>query len=189
MRMDFVLILLSFFVVILIGIAVCLVTIMGIRIRTMAFYGGAPYVASTRISIENALKLSQLSATDRFADLGCGDGQVVLAAAKYGAREAVGFEIDPLLAREARRKIGKIPNASITVSDFWKSDLSQYDVIFLFQIPYAMPRLEKKLQLELKPGARVVSNGFKFPHWKPSGSAGNITLYKLEEIPKTADAV
>jgi ribosomal protein L11 methylase PrmA len=187
--MDAVLILLSLFVLILIIMAIFLVMTLGIRIRTMAFYGGAPYVASTHASIDTALALAGLTASDRFADLGCGDGQVVLAAAKKGVAEAVGFEIDPLLAREASKKTAGYTNAKIHRTSFWEADLTPFDVVYLFQIPYAMPRLEKKLLSELKPSARVVSNGFKFPNWLPTASQGTIALYTLEGTPKTTDAV
>ncbi|MCC7522864.1 class I SAM-dependent methyltransferase [Candidatus Uhrbacteria bacterium] len=186
--MDAVLVLLLIFVLILLIMAVFLVLTLGIRIRTMALYGGAPYVASTHSSINNALALANLSASDRFADLGCGDGQVVLAAAKRDVAEAVGFEIDPLLAREASKKTAGYTNAKIIRTSFWEADLTRFDVVYLFQIPYAMPRLEKKLMSELKPTARVVSNGFKFPNWKPTASQGTISLYTRAEIPKTTDA-
>lgn len=187
--MDAVLILLSLFILVLMIMALFLVATLGIRIRTMAFFGGAPYVASTHASIRTALALASLAPSERFADLGCGDGQVVLAAAKMNIAESVGFEIDPFLAREASKKVAPYTNARIDKSSFWEADLSCFDVVYLFQIPYAMPRLEKKLLYELKPGARVVSNGFKFPNWKPSASEGTISLYTRAGNPKTTDAV
>lgn len=165
------------FTAVLLVMSAVLVCILAVRMRTIIQFGGAPYVASTRVSVQTAFVLAALGPNDRFADLGCGDGHVVLAAVKHGAKEAVGYEIDPLLASEASKKIASFKNAKIIKTDFWKADLSIFDVVYLFQIPYAMPRLEQKLLAELKPGSRVVSNGFRFPSWTPVKQEGTITLY------------
>jgi len=149
------------------------------RIRTLLF-DGAPFVASSNESIRRGLELANLKANDRLADVGSGDGSVIFAALKAGVGRADGFEIDPLLIRRSRKRAernGYGARATFHHADFWKADLSPYTVVFIFQIPYAMPRLEEKLMAELKPGTRVISNTFRFPNWKPLRSNGTIHLY------------
>lgn len=153
--------------------------ILVIRVRTL-FYDGAPFVASSKDSIRRALELAAIMPSDRFVDIGSGDGSVVFAALDAGATHTDGFEIDPLLIRRARMrsiKKGYGMRATFHHKNFWEADLSPYDVVFLFQIPYAMPRLEEKLLKELKPGARVISNTFKFPNWSIERSSGALRLY------------
>lgn len=85
--------------------------------------------------------------------------------------QAHGYEINPLLVIISRiniRKAGLKGKAFIHWNNFWKVDLSQYDIITVFQVSFAMDRLEKKLMYELKPGARVISNYWTFPNWRPS---------------------
>ncbi len=177
--MDIVLLILAVLAVCLIFMAGFLTLTLLIRMRTLAFFGGAPYVASAKGSIAAAFRLATLEPSDHFCDIGCGDGQVVLAAARLGCKSA-GIEIDPLLAREARSKLAAYAHASILRQSFWDADLSGYDVIFLFQISYAMPRLAEKLKRECRPGTRIISNTFKFPDWEPAKSIESIYLYLMD---------
>ena len=62
----------------------------------------------------------------------------------------------------------------------WKADLSNVDVVFVYQLPHVMKRIKKKLLEELKPGARVISNSFVMPDWKPKEERGGIYLYVKE---------
>lgn len=122
---------------------------------------GPPFVASTKESTAIMMKLADIKPTDRVADLGSGDGELVIAAANFHPKEAVGFEIDRFLNATARKRIKKAGMdgiAKIHDGDFWKQDLSGFDLILAFPAPYVMAPLEKKLQSELKPGARVISN-------------------------------
>lgn len=161
-------------------ISVCFVivgvVVMLSRIRTLAFYGGAPFVVSSKESVKRALALADLKPSDSIADLGSGDGQILIAASPF-VKHATGFEIDPLLVRNAQSRTKHLSNVTIIQQDFWKSDLSSFDVVFIFQIPYAMPRLSEKLKRECRPGTRVISNTFKFPDWTPDKSDKTVFLY------------
>jgi hypothetical protein len=161
--------------VIFVLIALAGAVVMASRLRTIIGYGGAPFVASSKATLEHAFALAEIKPTDRVADLGSGDGLVLFEAIKAGAAEAVGYEVDPFLVWSSRREIKKrgLENKiRVEHRDLWRVNLKYYDVIFLFQIPYAMKRLEHKLQLELKPGATVISNSFAFPTWKPVRTDG-----------------
>jgi len=156
--------------------------IMLFRLRTILFFGGAPFVASSRANIAKAISLAEIKPHDRVADLGSGDGLVLFAAAQTQAGEIVGFEIDPLLVasslRDAKKK-GLEKRVRIETRNFWNADLSPFDVVFVFQIPYAMPRLAEKLKRELKPGSRVISNNFRFKDWTPAAQDGDVFLYLI----------
>ena len=141
---------------------------------------GAVFVPSHKQIVKLMVDLAQIKEGMKVADLGSGDGRIVIAMAQAGAY-AVGFEMNPILAWWARAKIKRLglqQRAQIKIGDFWHADLSQFDVVTVFGIDYIMKRLEKKLQAELKPGSVVISNAFVFPTWAKSGSEHSLNIYK-----------
>src|ERR1035441_7172744 len=61
-----------------------------------------PFVPTTDEAVLAMLKLANVKKTDVVYDLGCGDGRIVISAARdFGAR-AVGIDIDPQRISEAR---------------------------------------------------------------------------------------
>ncbi len=142
---------------------------------------GAIYVPS---SPEKALLLAELSGAaggERAADLGSGDGRVVIALARRGA-EAHGFEVNPVLVLLARRNIRRAAlqeRAFIHWRSFWGADLSGFDVLTVFQGSFVMRRLETKVRRELAPGARVVSDFWGFPSLAPEKMAGTVFFYRI----------
>lgn len=146
------------------------------------FFWGAPYVPTSKEGVEDMIKLAELKSTDKIVDLGSGDGRIVIAAARVGVREALGYEIDPRLIRFSRReamKAGVGERTKFFWKSMWKADLHDVDVVFLYQITYAMKGLAGKLKTELPKGARVVSSGFQFPEWEPEKTFENIRIYKI----------
>ena len=102
------------------------------------------------------------------ADLGSGDGRILIEFAKKGAI-AEGYEINPVLVFIARMKIRRLgleKKARVFWKSFWREDLSQYKVITVFGIDYIMKRMEKKLYKELSRGSRIIVNLFPFPNKK-----------------------
>ena len=156
-----------------------------------AFFG-APFQPSSDKALSIMLELSGIQDSKnkkkkfRIADLGSGDGKVVIGFAQMAPEgsEVHGFEINPLLVWISRLRIkamGLDKKAFIHRKNYWKQDFSDFDIINSFQINYAMPGLERKFQKELKPGSRVVSNTWKFPKWKPEKKIayglGDVLLY------------
>jgi hypothetical protein len=118
------------------------------------------------------------------ADLGSGDGRIVVMLAQQGFH-AHGYEINPVLVLQSRwnvwRSSKKHPTQhppQIFLSDFWQRDFSQYSVVTVYGIPHIMKKLEKKLLAELPKGAIVVSNAFSFPNWKPIKEEEGVFVYK-----------
>lgn len=149
-----------------------------------SYFFGAPFQPSSNKALKQMLEFSKMEKSRKkkikTADLGSGNGKIVIEFAKRGA-EAHGFEINPLLvwlSRSRIRKLGLQKKAFIHWKNFFGQDLSDFDIITSFQINFVMPGLENKLRKELKKGARVISNTWKFPSWKPKRRLGDVYLYQ-----------
>lgn len=142
---------------------------------------GAPFVPIEAVVLKRMIELITIQPGEKAADLGSGDGRIAIALAKAGAR-AEGYEINPLLVLVSRKNI---QNASVTKQaivhwkNFWKQDLSAFQVVTLFGMPHMMKKLQDKLQKELKPGARVISHQFKFPDWSVARQESQLYLYRI----------
>jgi SAM-dependent methyltransferase len=133
-----------------------------------------PYVPTTPEAVQAMLKLADVKKTDVVYDLGCGDGRIVIAAAKtYGAR-GVGIDIDPERIKEAKenaRKEGVEALVRFEENDLFKADIHEASVVTLFLLNSVNLRLRPKLLADLKPGTRIVSNTFDMDDWKPEKEA------------------
>lgn len=129
-----------------------------------------PYVPTSEAAVQAMLKLASVKNTDVVYDLGCGDGRIVIAAARdFGAR-GVGIDIDPERIREANTnaRIAGVENrVRFEEKDLFTADIHDATVVTLFLLSSVNRRLRPKLLRELKPGTRVVSNTFDMGDWKP----------------------
>jgi SAM-dependent methyltransferase len=128
-----------------------------------------PFVPSPQEVVDKMVDLAAVKKDDVVYDLGSGDGRIVIAAAKKGAR-AVGFEIDPELVKESReniRKAGLEGRAEIRNQDILTVDLSAASVVTMYLLPDVNLKLKPNLLSQLKPGSRVVSHAFDMGDWKP----------------------
>ncbi len=131
----------------------------------------APYVTSPISVVDKMLEAAGLRSGDTLYDLGCGDGRIVLAAAKGFGAKAVGIEISDALAKRARQQaenMGLQDQVKIITGDMMAVDVSPASVVSLYLMTEANDTLRPKLERELKPGSRVVSLEFKVRGWKPS---------------------
>jgi ubiquinone/menaquinone biosynthesis C-methylase UbiE len=119
------------------------------------------------------LKLAGVTKNDVVYDLGSGDGRIAIAAARtYGAR-AVGIELDAQLVKTAREKaqaesVGD--RVRFVQQDLFKADISEATVVMMYLLPTINLQLLPKLNRELKPGTRVVSQSFDFGGPKPKAT-------------------
>jgi SAM-dependent methyltransferase len=129
-----------------------------------------PYVPTTEAAVQAMLKLAGVKKTDVVYDLGCGDGRIVIAAAKnFGAR-GVGIDINPVRISEAKenaRTAGVENLVRFEENDLFEADIREASVVTLFLLPHVNLKLRPKLLQELKPGTRIVSNTFDMDDWKP----------------------
>jgi SAM-dependent methyltransferase len=127
------------------------------------------YLPTPQPAVEQMLKLAEVKPGELVYDLGCGDGRIVITAARrFGAR-GIGVEIDPALVRRSRtnvrrHRLGK--RVTIKQADIFKIDFSDADVVALYLLPELNARLLPQLR-KLKPGARIVSFEFDIPGVPP----------------------
>lgn len=141
---------------------------------------GAVYVPSVDWAVEEMMDMAAIQKGERVVDLGSGNGKILIALARKGI-ESHGYEINPLLVLWSWfliRKAGMSGKAHAHFGNIFSVDVRSYDVIFIFVVPYIMPKLEQKLRKELKTDTRVIVETFPFPTWKPVKKTGSIYLYR-----------
>ncbi len=127
------------------------------------------FVPTPQPIVEEMLKLAKVTKKDVVYDLGCGDGRIVITAAKKYGCKAVGFDIDPERVKESRenvKKAGVVHLVRIEQEDIFTLDLSGATVITLYLLPSLNVKLIPQLK-KLKPGCRIVSHDFDMRGVKP----------------------
>jgi SAM-dependent methyltransferase len=128
-----------------------------------------PYVPTPDEVVQSMLKLAGVQKGDVVYDLGCGDGRIVIAAARLGAR-GVGVDINPDRIREARlnaKQAGVEDQVEFIEGDLFTADIKDATVVTLYLLPSINLKLRPRLWSELKPGTRVVSHAFDMGDWRP----------------------
>jgi len=140
------------------------------------------------------LRLAGVTRDDLVYDLGCGDGRIVIAAARHFGAGGFGVDLDPRRIAEAEaaaRRAGVQDRVRFAVQDLFKTDLSRASVVALYLYPELNARLRPKLLAELRPGARVVAFQFGIPGWEPERTQqvhdrGDAHLIHLWRVPSRA---
>ena len=151
---------------------------------------GAPFQPSSNKALGIMVRLAEINKYPKgkkikVADLGSGNGKIVIEYAKLNPKvEAHGFEINPFLAWISRARVknlGLQGRVFIHRKNFFRQNFKDFDIINSFQINYVMSQMEEKLMKEMKKGAKIISNTWQFPNWKPekkeSYGLGNVYLY------------
>ena len=128
------------------------------------------FVPTTEEAVQAMLKLADVKKSDVVYDLGCGDGRIVVAAAKNFGAHAVGIDINPVRIAEAKenaKKAGVENLVRFEENDLFEADIHEATVVTLFLLSSLNVKLRPKLLHDLKPGTRVVSNTFDMGDWKP----------------------
>jgi SAM-dependent methyltransferase len=146
------------------------------------------FVPTPQPVVDRMLELAEVKPGDVVYDLGCGDGRIVVTAARRHGVRAVGFEIDPVRVADARanaRSYGVDHLVTIRQQDLFKADLHEATVITMYLLPNLNVRLMPQLA-RLRPGTRIVSHSFPMKGarpkavetvpFTPGGSAG-ATVY------------
>jgi len=129
----------------------------------------APFLGTPMAVVARMLELAQVDSSDIVYDLGCGDGRIVITAAKeYGAR-GVGIDIDPQRIQESEAgaiKAGVERLVEFHVGDAMKLDISEATVVALYLLPESNALLRPKFERELKPGTIIVTHNYRIPGWE-----------------------
>jgi SAM-dependent methyltransferase len=130
------------------------------------------WIPTPDATLEKMLDMAQVTPRDVVIDLGSGDGRMVIAAAKRGAR-AHGVEFNPdlvALSQRAAVAAGVADKATFSQGDMFEADISNATVMPLFLLPNHLNTLASKF-LRLSPGARIVSNTYEIGGgWEPDAS-------------------
>lgn len=140
-----------------------------------------PYVPTKQAVVNAMLKMADVKAGDVLYDLGCGDGRIVVTAAKNHGATGMGFDINPERIAEANQNAktaGVTDKVKFVTANLFDADLSEATVITLYLLPEVNLKLRPKL-LSLKPGTRIVSHAFDMGDWKPekSENVDGATIY------------
>lgn len=141
-----------------------------------------PYVPTGTEVVEAMLDMAGVSKNDVVYDLGCGDGRIVITAAKKYGATGVGVDKDPDRIKEAKEnaeKEGVAGQVKFLEQNLFDVDFSEADVVTLYLLPSVNLKLRPKLLETLKPGTRIVSHAFDMGDWKPEKqeSVAGTTIY------------
>ena len=127
------------------------------------------YVPTPQPIVEKMLEVAKIKKTDLLYDLGCGDGRIVVTAAKKYGVKAIGYDIDPKRVAEARDNVkqnGVEELVTIEQKDIFTLDLSPATVVTLYLLPELNVKLIPQLE-KLAPGSRIVSHDFDMEGVQP----------------------
>ena len=128
-----------------------------------------PYVPTSQTTVDEMLKIANVTAKDYVIDLGSGDGRIVVSAAKLGAT-AMGVDINPQRIKESHenaKAAGVTDKVKFFQQDLFQTKFSDATVLTMYLLPSVNLRLRPTILNEMKPGTRIVSHDFDMGDWKP----------------------
>ena len=129
---------------------------------------GVPFVSLSKKQLEAINRYIKLQPTDKFVDLGCGDGRVLRMFEKQGVKDLTGYEVNfcAYLVAKIKGKSYK-SKAKIYFKNFKKVNLSKYNIVFCYLMDYYVnsPSFKEKFDRELKPGTKIISYVFEIKNW------------------------
>ena len=145
------------------------------------------FVPTPQEAVDKMLQMAEVKSGDIVYDLGCGDGRIVVTAAKKYGVKAIGVDIDPQRIKESNENVrtnGVAKLVTIKNDNIFEMDFSEATVVTLYLLPELNVKLMPKLA-KLKPGTRIVSHDFDMRGAKPKevvhgdfGRGYESTLYK-----------
>ncbi len=132
-------------------------------------------------AIAAMLDLAQVQAQDVVYDLGCGDGRLLIQAARGRGARGVGIDIDPVRIAQAQGAAvaaGVAHHLVFLQGNLYEADFHEATVIFLYLMPHLNERLIPALRAQARPGTRIVSHQFPMGDWPPQRV---VTLEPSEE--------
>lgn len=146
----------------------------------LPIFFGAPWHPLLPGTIRRILRFAELQPGETFCDLGCGEGRVLISAAKEFSAQAMGVEIDPLkvlLARLLARIHGVDDRVSVVRGNLFDFDPGSADVLYLYLTHQAMDKLFPEILKKLKPSVRIVSYRFCLRGMTPDKVSQDKTLF------------
>jgi len=128
----------------------------------------APFVATPMNVVLKMLELAEVNRNDVVYDLGCGDGRIIITAAKDYSARGVGIDINPKRiyeSREAAIEAGVQDLVEFRIQDATKTDISKATKVLLYLLPESNEILRPKFEEQLKPGVLLVTHNYHIPGW------------------------
>jgi cyclopropane fatty-acyl-phospholipid synthase-like methyltransferase len=130
-----------------------------------------PFATTPHAAVAKMLEMAKVGPEDMVYDLGSGDGRIVIAAARdFGARAAIGVDLDPKRVAEGEenaRQAGVADRVRFIRGDAFKVDFSEATVLAMYMSPRINAELLPRILKTMKPGSRVVVFRFPIPGWEP----------------------
>lgn len=145
-----------------------------------------PFVPTPETVVEEMLRMADVKKDDVLYDLGCGDGRIIVTAAREFGTRGVGVDVNPERIKESTalaRDAGVSDRVKFIEGNIFDTDLREATVVTLYLLPRVNLRLRPKLLDELKPGTRIVSHNYDMGDWKPEkvrrmqGPRGEHTIF------------
>jgi hypothetical protein len=128
----------------------------------------APFLPTPPSVVDRMLALAGVGHDDVVYDIGCGDGRMVIAAAKTYHARGVGIEIDPKLIEECQANAKREDVEGLVrfiCMDATKAHIAEATVLALYLLPESLETLKPMFEKELRPGGRIVSHNYRIPGW------------------------
>lgn len=120
--------------------------------------------------VSKMIEVAQVTQNDIVYDLGCGDGRIVIMAAKISGARGVGVDLDPQRIKQSKenaQREGVAGRVKFLQQDLFQSLIKDATVVMLYLSPEVNVRLRQKLFADLKPGTRVLSHNHDMGGWEP----------------------
>ena len=160
----------------------------GMQLNAQQLVLDVPYVPTHQEVVDGMLELADVKKGEVVYDLGCGDGRIVITAAKKFGETGIGVDLNPESINEANANAdeAKITDkVTFHERDLFNFDFSKADVLTLYLLPDVNLKLKPKILAEMKPGSRVVSHAFNMGDWEPDKSitidGRNVYLWVIPE--------
>ena len=140
-----------------------------------------PYVPSKKKVIDAMLSHVEDIENATILDLGSGLGDILIPAAKRGAR-VIGIEVNPLLVRLTKMRIrwhGLSDRATVIQGDFFEIPLPEAHAVLVYLLPSINERLRSKLASDMQPHTLVVSNSFPVEGWTAHAETDEVKVYRV----------
>lgn len=128
------------------------------------------FIPMPQAAIDALLEALQVNESDVIYDLGCGDGQVLVTAARTYKSRGVGVDIDPVRIEQARsnaEQAGVGDRLTFREADLFESRFEDASIVVLYLLPHLNLRIRPALFEQLKGGTRIVSIDFDMDDWEP----------------------
>lgn len=155
-----------------------------------SFFAGAIWSPTPKKTVRRMLEMAKVRPGEKVYDLGSGDGKIAITAAREFKAMSVGIEINPFLALVGKLNVavrGAGRSVKLIWGDIYKQSLRDADIVAIYLSPQGNERLRRKLESELREGARVVSHRWRFKGWKSvkSDEKYNVYLYVIGETSRS----